>query len=139
MVKYRTTQMENIPEIVSRLSTTLLDNLISLSAHYTTSSHDPFDVSKYPIPRFASAYGILQSLPNAESILKQATSSVDLSTKSSFLLHRQHEFTGYQEMQDHIGLMLNLPSSSNKSHDKTFILYSQVRRTLVKWFYVALF
>lgn len=93
--------------------------------HFYDYNSDSFDPNTYPIPRFASEYGY-QSLPSAESFLKDTHDPKDLNINSNFMQYRQHHPSGNGQLTNLITKQLNLPSETSSNYNLAVIYYSQV-------------
>lgn len=96
-----------------------------VSVHFYDYTSDTFDPTIYPIPRFASEYGF-QSLPSADSFLKDTDNATNLYIYSDFMKYRQHHPSGNAQLLSMIEKQLTLPSVSSFNYNLAVIYYSQV-------------
>lgn len=108
----------------------MLDQKYSISVHYYNYDANSFDPNTYPIPRFCSEYG-LQSLPSADSFLKDTHSQSDLNINSDFMKYRQHHPSGNWQLLNMITQQMSLPDQAKTHYNLAVIYYSQVSCNLV--------
>lgn len=95
------------------------------SVHFYDYNSDSFSPNTYPIPRFASEYG-LQSLPSEDSFLMDTHDPKDLIIDSDFMKYRQHHPSGNGQLVNMIQKQLTLPPATSTNYKLAVIYYSQV-------------
>eukprot|EP01119_Soliformovum_irregulare_P005156 TRINITY_DN1662_c0_g1_i1.p1 TRINITY_DN1662_c0_g1~~TRINITY_DN1662_c0_g1_i1.p1 ORF type:complete len:464 (-),score=125.92 TRINITY_DN1662_c0_g1_i1:166-1557(-) len=82
---------------------------------------DCWNLTKVPIPRFASEYGY-QSFPSFETISK-VSSSQDWNFNSTFMMHRQHLAGGNDDISNQMSYHLGVPDKGSSVQVYQDVLY----------------
>lgn len=97
--------------------------------HYYTYEDDTWNWKTFPMPRFASEFGI-QSWCSMET-LAPVSLPPDWDLDSDFVAHRQHHDNGNEQIRDEIAMHMKLPTATNRTKRFIdFIYLSQINQAV---------